>query len=219
MATANNAPEVKTPESAVDTLIREAGEAGTTMYTKAREAAKLAATELPKGKPIADAVAAVVAAHKTAFAAAGHNVKAIFTDALWLLAAPATETVEIKVAGTPDNKPHNVKAADAVDQSKHNMRAAASQVREAHGAARAKGGGAKPAATLPVNATAQAAIDSAVFFSELARRIADAGDLAKIVAALETAGYVVSKKGKAIKGAQTTAQPAAPTLGQQLKAA
>jgi hypothetical protein len=208
-----------TPESAVDALIRQAGEAGATMYAKAREAAKLAAAELPKGKPIADAVAAVVALHKTAFAAAGHNVKAIFTDALWLLAAPAAETVEIKVAGTPDNKPHNVKAADAVEQPKHAMRAAAAQVRELHGASRAKGGGRKAAAILPVNASAQAAIDNATFFAELTRRIADPADLAKIVAALETAGYTVSKKGKTVKSAQQTSQAAAPSLGAQLKAA
>lgn len=218
---AETAAKAETKPNAVDVLIREAGEAGNTMYAKAREAAKVAASaELPalSLKPIAEQVAFIVGAHKAAFDAAGHNVKAIFSDALWLLAAPKAETVEIKVAGTPDNKPHQVKAAEALDGPKHQMRDAAKQVREAHGAARATGGGRKAEAKgAPANVAEASPVNT--WYDTLAVKLADPGEFAKIVAVLERAGYVVTKKGKQVKAGKPATNADAPSMANQLKAA
>lgn len=196
-----------TPVVTVDSLLSEACAAGQTMLAKSKEAAKLAAAELdPSIKNVADRVKKVVEAHATAYSG-NHNVKAIFSDALWLLAVPAA-IVESQIKG--EKTPKQFKAADSLDLPKHAMKDAAKQVREQNGAARAPGGGAKAKAATP----APVAVNT--FFDDLAVKIKDAGEFAKIVAVLELAGYVVTKRGAKQQGAKQVTQKATATLAEQL---
>ena len=89
------------PVSPVDTLIREAGACHVTMTAKIKEAAKLCAATMDKTKTPAEQVKLALAAHAVALAEVDHNVKSLFTDNLWLHAAPAGATVEVPVAGAP----------------------------------------------------------------------------------------------------------------------
>lgn len=192
------------PESAVDTLIRRAGTEFTTMFATIKEAASLAAAELPKGKTTVDAHAMVMAAHKGSLSAVSPNVKQLFSDALWLHAA-SSNVVEIKVAGSKE--PHQVKATEALDASQHNMKAAAQQVREQLGAGRAKGGG-RPA-TAPTAVACDAKGEPITVKTEVQYDVlfADAGEVAKAIAALERIGYTVAKKGRVVKSAPATNAP------------
>ena len=82
-------------------------------------------------------------AYRDEFADAGHNVKAIFKDALWIHASPTTAvSLEKRVDG--EKVDVHIEAKDAINMSKHAMRETAKQVREAHGAGRVAGAGRKP---------------------------------------------------------------------------
>jgi hypothetical protein len=188
-------------QDAVDKLILEAGKASATMTAKAIEAAKLASKKLDASKPLADRIAMVMAAHSAAFATAGHNVKAIFSDALTLLAAPS-EKVMVPTFDAAGKKVADVQTAvtadKAVDLSKHTMRDAAKQVREAAGIGR------KTVARQKVAVAAMKETDDILcnrVLSELGDAIKVAGFADKLIRFLDVAGFACARKVKVSKQA------------------
>jgi len=190
--------------NAVDKLILEAGKASATMTAKSIEAAKLASKELDASKPLADRIAMVMAAHSAAFATAGHNVKAIFSDALTLLAAPS-EKVLVPTFDAAGKKVPDVQAtvtADkAVDLSKHTMRDAAKQVREHAGIGR------KVAPRTPAASADKESPEILCnrVLSELGDALKVAGFGDKLIRFLDVAGYACARKVKVSKQADKPA--------------
>lgn len=195
-----------TRDAAIGTLINEAGQAAASMLAKCKEAAGQAAKQLDPAKPLPERIGAVVLLYSADFTAAGHNVKALFVDALTLHAAAQTP-VSVNVIGKDGKKVDtHVTAAEAVEMSKHNMRDAAKQVREAHGMGRRAGGGRK--ATPPVNAPAAPDVKTetdafSAWLDNLEPYFTDAVFHGRITARLIEMGFVVTKatKGRAVKGA------------------
>jgi hypothetical protein len=190
-------------------LILKAGEAATSMLALCKEAGKAAAAQLNPATPMGQRIADVVALYSADFATAGHNVKALFVDALTLHAAAQTPvTVKAMVNGKSTDV--HVTAAEAAAMPKHAMRDAAKQVREAIGTARKVSAKKPAAAKMPV---APAAPDMTVTAGEIDgfsqwlenfdAYFTDAIFHQKIVARAIECGYVISKatKGKVIKGA------------------
>ncbi len=136
----------------VSTAILEAGEAMGTVLAKCQYAAKLAATN-PVGLKLADKLESVMALYKEDLDKAGHNVKALFKDALTLCLAPATPVSLEIIQGGKKVEVHKT-ALEAVDMPKHAMKEAAKQVREENGMGRKEGAGRKP--VQPTTAPAQA---------------------------------------------------------------
>ena len=122
-------------DAAAGALILKAGEAAATMLQSCKEAAQLAAKQLNPATPVGQRIADVVALYSADFTAAGHNVRALFVDALTLHAAGQTP---VTVSAIVDGKKADVHvtAAEAAAMPKHAMRDAAKQVREAIGTAR-----------------------------------------------------------------------------------
>lgn len=198
-------------DAAIGTLINEAGQAAQSMLTKCKEAAQKAAGQLDPAKPMGERIAAVVSLYAADFTAAGHNVKALFVDALTLHAA-AQCPVMVNTIGKDGKKVDTpATAAEAVNMPKHAMRDAAKQVREAHGIGRKTGGGRKTAAK--ATPTAPAAPDMvktetdkfSQWLDDLEGYFKDAVFHPRIVAHLITLGYSVNKaaKGKTVKGSAT----------------
>lgn len=189
----------------VDSLILAAGKAADSMLAKTREAAKLAASELDTSKPLADRIAAVMTAHAEAFKTAGHNVKALFADALTLLACAGDRVV---VAG-PKGSSQDMAAKDAVNAPKHAMRAAARDVREAHGIGRAK----KAAAAAPVVAPK---IDREAEFknvlAELAEVLKNPEHVDRLTQFLAVAGYVLAPKAAVANAPKPATRAPKPTM-------
>jgi hypothetical protein len=196
-------------DAAIGTLINQAGQAAASMLALCKDAASKAAAQLDPAKPMGERISAVVALYADDFKAAGHNVKALFSDALTLHAAAQTP-VSVKTIGTDGKQTdQHVKAADAVNMPKHAMRDAAKQVREAHNIGRKAGGGRKAAA--PVNSGA--APDPAVTATEVdafnawldntETYLNDAVYHPRIVARLIELGYTLNKaaKGRKVTGA------------------
>ena len=214
MSTKAKAPAIiKTPaavparDAAIGTLINEAGQAAASMLAKCKEAAGQAAKQLDNSKPLADRISAVVSLYAADFTAAGHNVKALFVDALTLHAAAATP-VMVNIIGKDGKRVDSpATAAEAVEMSKHNMRDAAKQVRDAHGLGRKAGGGAKPKAKPAAAAAAAVTMSEVDGFSQWLNNLepyfSDAVFHGKIVARMIELGYTVNKaaKGRVIKGA------------------
>ncbi len=197
-----------TRDAAIGTLINEAGQAAASMLAKCKEAAAQAAKQLDAAKPLPERIGAVVLLYAADFTAAGHNVKALFVDALTLHAAGQTP-VMVNTIGKDGKKVDTpTTAAQAVDMSKHNMRDAAKQVREAHNMGRKSGGGrkAKPA---PVDAPAapdmvKTEVDAfSAWLDNLEPYFTDAVFHGRITARLIEMGYTVNKaaKGRIVKGA------------------
>jgi hypothetical protein len=204
---------IKTPaavparDAAIGTLINEAGQAAASMLAKCKEAAGQAAKQLDNSKPLADRISAVVSLYAADFTAAGHNVKALFVDALTLHAAAQTP-VMVNIIGKDGKRVDSpATAAEAVEMSKHNMRDAAKQVRDAHGIGRKSGGGAKPkakpAAAQPAAVTMSEVDGFSQWLNNLEPYFTDAVFHGKIVARMIELGYTVNKaaKGRIIKGA------------------
>ena len=187
------------PVSPVDALILAAGKAAGTMYSKTLEAAKLARAELDSSKPLAERIAAVMTAHAAAFTTAGHNVKAIFSDALTLHACAGTQ---VTIPG-PKNSETKCSASAATTLAKNPMRAAAKQVRDAHGIGRKTT--AKPTAEKP-KADASAMVRETL--GEVADHMGNPDFVAKLIALLDHAGYVMAPKAKI--GKRAAAAPAKP---------
>jgi len=211
-ATKKAAAVVATRDANVGTLINKAGQAAASMYTLCREAAQAAAKQLNPAKPLQERLSEVVSLYAADFAAAGHNVKAVFSDALMLHACAQTP-VSVNAIGTDGKKcEQHVTAADAVNMSKHAMRDAAKQVREAHGIGRKAGAGRKAAvpAAKPTSKVAQPATVTASevdrftsWLDDMDAYIGDAVYHPRIVAHLITLGFTLSKaaKGRTVTGA------------------
>ena len=124
----------------VGVLINEAGQAASTMLAKCKEAAAKAATQLDPAKPLAARLDEVTALYSSDFKAAGHNIRALFVDALVLEAArinPTPIVVTVRAMGKDGkSSDQNMPAAEALTLSKHAMRDAAKQDREQSGRAR-----------------------------------------------------------------------------------
>jgi hypothetical protein len=218
MAKATKTPAAQAPatpaivahrDTATAALILQAGEAAGTMLALCKEAGKAAAAQLNPATPIGQRIADVVALYSADFATAGHNVKALFVDALTLHAAAQTP---VTVSAIVDGKKADVHvtAAEAAAMPKHAMRDAAKQVREAIGTARKTSTKAKPAAKMPVappapdmTVTAGEIDGFSAWLANLDAYFTDAVFHQKIVARLIDCGYVVTKatKGKIVKGA------------------
>jgi hypothetical protein len=201
---------VATRDAAIGTLINEAGQAAQSMLAKCKEAAQKAAEQLNPASPMGMRIAAVVSLYAADFTAAGHNVKALFVDALTLHAAAQTP-VMVNTIGKDGKKVDTpVTAAEAVNMPKHAMKDAAKQVREAHGIGRKTGGGRKTTAA-KTTPTAPAAPDMvktetdnfSQWLDDLEGYFKDAVFHPRIVAHLIPLGYSVNKaaKGKTVKGA------------------
>jgi hypothetical protein len=191
----------KTPRatvSPVDALILAAGKAAGTMYSKTLEAAKLAKLELDGTKPMAERIAAVMTAHAEAFKTAGHNVKAIFSDAITLHACAGDQ---VTIAG-PKQSGQTMSASKAVETlAKNPMREAAKQVRQNHGMGRK---------TAPKVVSSAPKADNATMQREaLAEVIKDADFVSKLTTLLDAAGYIVTPKTSLI---QATRAPRAPKV-------
>jgi len=195
-------------DTATAALILKAGKAAASMLQLCKEAGKAASAQLNPATPIGQRIADVVALYSDDFKTAGHNVKALFVDALTLHAAAQTP---VTVSAIVDGKKSDVHvtAAEAAAMPKHAMREAAKQVREAIGTAR-KTTKAKPAAKMPVappapdmvTVTATEIDGFSQWLANLDAYFTDAVFHQKIVARLIDCGYVVTKavKGKTVKG-------------------
>ena len=199
--------------SPVDTLILAAGKAAGTMYSKTLEAANLAKAELDGSKPLSARIAAVMTAHADAFKTAGHNVRAIFSDALTLHAC-AGDQVEIK---GPKDSVQKMSASKAVDTlAKNPMREAAKQVREIHGIGRK--------VTPKVVSSAPKADASTLqreTLAEVAEHIKDVAFVSKLTTLLEVAGFILQAKTATTRTTRATRAPApiklADLMGQVVK--
>jgi hypothetical protein len=206
--TANTSPAIVAHrDTATAALILKAGKAAASMLQLCKEAGKAASAQLNPATPIGQRIADVVALYSDDFKTAGHNVKALFVDALTLHAAAQTP---VTVSAIVDGKKADVHvtAAEAAAMPKHAMREAAKQVRESIGTAR-KVSAKKPAAKMPAAAPAPDMTVTATeidgfsqWLANLDAYFTDAVFHQKIVARLIDCGYVVTKatKGKVIKG-------------------
>jgi hypothetical protein len=195
-------------DTATAALILKAGKAAASMLQLCKEAGKAASAQLNPATPIGQRIADVVALYADDFKTAGHNVKALFVDALTLHAAAQTP---VTVSAIVDGKKADVHvtAAEAAAMPKHAMREAAKQVRESIGTAR-KVSAKKPAAKMPaaapapdmVTVTAGEIDGFSQWLANLDAYFTDAVFHQKIVARLIDCGYVVTKAttGKVIKG-------------------
>lgn len=199
---------VATRDAAIGTLINEAGQAAQSMLAKCKEAAAKAAGQLDPAKPMGDRIAGVVALYAADFTAAGHNVKALFVDALTLHAG-STCHVMVNTIGKDGKKVDTpVTAAEAVNMPKHAMKDAAKQVRETHGIGRKAGGGSKPKAAKTPAAPDMVKTETDKFsawLDDMDVYFKDAVFHPRIVAHMITLGYSVNKaaKGKVVKGSAT----------------
>ncbi len=194
-------------DTATAALILQAGQAAASMLQLCKEAGKAAAAQLNPATPIGQRIADVVALYADDFKTAGHNVKALFVDALTLHAAAQTP---VTVSAIVDGKKADVHvtAEAAAAMPKHAMREAAKQVREAIGTARKvtpkKAAPKMPAAAPAPDMTVTAGeIDGfAQWLANFDAYFTDAVFHQKIVARAIDCGYVITKaaKGKVVKG-------------------
>jgi hypothetical protein len=190
-------------------LILKAGKAAASMLELCKQAGKAAAAQLNPATPIGQRIADVVALYADDFKTAGHNVKALFVDALTLHAAAQTPvTVKAMVNGKATDV--HITAEAAASMPKHAMRDAAKQVRESIGTARKTGTKAKPAAKTPVappapdmTVTASEIDGFSAWLENLDAYLTDVIFHQKIVARAIECGFVITKatKGKVVKGA------------------
>ena len=198
-------------DAAAGALILKAGEAAATMLQSCKEAAALAAAQLNPATPIGQRIADVVALYSADFTAAGHNVRALFVDALTLHAAAQTPVTVTAIVNGKAQDVH-VTAADAVNMPKHAMRDAAKQVREAIGTARktsAKKTAPKTPAAPPapdMTITAGEIDGFTAWLANFDAYFTDAVFHQKIVARAIDCGYVITK---AVKGTKVTGKASA----------
>ena len=208
-AAATQAAIVGHRDPAAGALILKAGKAAASMFAACKEAAAIAAKQLNAALPVGERIETVVSLYAADFATAGHNVKALFKDALTLHACGQTP-VTVTVVGKDGKKEEkHVTAADVLTMSKHALKDAVKQTRDAHNIGRKTGGGRKPAAKMPA---APAAPDMTVtageidgfsqWLNNLDAYFEDAVFHQKIVARLIDIGYVVTKatKGRKVTG-------------------
>lgn len=191
---------------AIGTLINEAGQAAASMLAKCKEAAGKAAKQLNPAKPMNERISEVIALYKVDFEAAGHNVKALFVDALTLHAATQCP-VSIQAIGKDGKKAEeHTTAGKALTMAKHAMRDAAKQVREVHGMGRKSGAGRKASKITPAKADPAVPGEVADAFSawldNLEEYITDPSYRPRIIARLIELRLTLTEaaKGKLIKG-------------------
>ena len=190
----------------VATLIAGAGKAAATMLQKCKEAAQVASAQLDPAKPMAARIDDVVALYADDFKAAGHNVRALFKDALTLHAASSAPVV-VRAKGK-DDKMEDVPmtAIDALKTSKHSMRDAASQVREANGMGRTRTKNTatkKPDTTPNAPVVTRSEVDQfSEWLDSMPAYLNDAVYNPRIVAALIAEGWTISRaaRGKVVTG-------------------
>lgn len=198
-----------TRDTTVGTLINEAGQAAASMLQKCKEAAAAAAPQLDAKLKMSERIESVMALYVVDFTAAGHNVKALFKDALTLHAAGQTPVLVSVIGKDGKKQDETCTALEAVEASKHNMRDAAKQVRELNGMSRASGGGRKPAVTAGLPAAPDMTVKLSdidaftAWLDNLPEYLSDTVYHGKIVARLIENGYSITKaaKGRIIKGA------------------
>lgn len=201
-------------DTATAALILQAGQAAASMLELCKQAGKAAAAQLNPATPIGQRIADVVALYAADFATAGHNVKALFVDALTLHAAAQTPVTVSAIVNGKKADVH-VTAADAVNMPKHAMRDAAKQVRESIGTARktstktktktpAKMPAAAPAPDMTVTASE---IDGfSAWLENMEAYLTDVIFHQKIVARAIECGFVITK---ATKGTKVTGKASA----------
>ena len=190
----------------VATLIAGAGKAAATMLQKCKEAAQVASAQLDPAKPMAARIDDVVALYTDDFKAAGHNVRALFKDALTLHAASSAPVV-VRAKGK-DDKMEDVPmtAIDALKTSKHSMRDAASQVREANGMGRTRTKNTatkKPDTTPNAPVVTRSEVDQfSEWLDSMPAYLNDAVYNPRIVAALIAEGWTISRaaRGNVVTG-------------------
>lgn len=186
-------------DAAAGALILKAGEAAATMLQSCKEAAQLAAKQLNPATPVGQRIADVVSLYSADFTAAGHNVRALFVDALTLHAAAQTPvTVKAMVNGKVADV--HTTAGEAAAMPKHAMRDAAKQVREAIGTARKTSTKTKAAPKMPAAAPAPDMTVTAgeidgftAWLENFDAYFTDAVFHQKIVARAIDCGYVITK--------------------------
>lgn len=191
-AAAAAAPVELSAIPAVVTALKAANTGAGTLVRKSKEAAKLAAAQLdPKVKNIEERVKLVIRAYSADLAGMDANVKAVFSNALLLLAAGSTPiSITTKEKGKEVEK--HLTAETSLDLSKHDMAKAAKQARAAHGVGRATGGGRKPKqAAAPTQNPEQMAF--AAWLDNLAPMMDNPMREKKILAKLKELGYKVAK--------------------------
>jgi hypothetical protein len=190
------------PLPEVVALLKSAAETQKSVYDSIRKAAQIAAASMSPNLSAGEKVKQVMAIYAGTFAEINDaNVKANFSANLWIHAAPKV-LIEIPAV----TKPGEAKATQLVEASKvaHASKAvitdAAKQLRQVHDVNRAPGGGVRTKVLAPTAAGTAAAVaavsvsDAApTFFEMLEQRMNDAGDFARIVAAIEKRGYTVRK--------------------------
>ena len=202
-ATTTTAVTLGHRDPAAGALILKAGKAAASMLQCCKEAAAVAAAQLNPAQPMGERIDAVCALYADDFKAAGHNVRALFKDALTLLAASQTP-VTVDTVGKDGKKVEtHTTAAAAVAMPKHAMRDAAKQVREAHGLARKAGAGRKAAAK-PANTavTAEGVEAFSAWLDNLEEYFTDSVYRPRIEARLIEMGFILSKatQGRKVTG-------------------
>ena len=190
-------------DAAAGALILKAGKAAATMLQSCKEAAAIAAKQLNPALPMGERLDTVVSLYAADFTAAGHNVKALFKDALTLHAAGQTP-VTVSAIGKDGKKADlHITALAAAAMPKHAMKDAAKQAREANGMGRKAGAGAKPKAAAAPAAVTMSEVDGfSQWLGNLEPYFSDAVFHGKIVARMIELGYTVNKaaKGRIVKG-------------------
>jgi len=177
-------------------------EAGKTVLASCKSAAFEAKAQLDtKIESPTERVRAVVDAYKEVYGA-DHNVKANFSDALYLLACGQQP---ISFTNRKGEETHTT-AEQALEFSKHDLKKAVKELRDDNGESRKAGGGRKPRTPtkgeIPapaVNATPQAIAHTAEkarkdFLAKIAKGLADEKFLAELRAVLSDNGYTLRKK-------------------------
>lgn len=214
-ATSTPAAIVGHRDPAAGALILKAGKAAASMFAACKEAATIAAAQLNPALPMAERIETVVSLYAADFTAAGHNVKALFKDALTLHACgqtPVTVTVTDKAGKKVEQ---HITAKAALTMPKHALKDAVKQAREAHGLGRKSGGGRKPKAAAKMPAAAPAPdmtvtageIDGfSAWLENLDAYLTDVIFHQKIVARAIECGFVITK---ATKGTKVTGKASA----------
>ena len=199
----NATATVITATPAVVTLINAAGKAAGTMYSKTLEAAKLASKELDGAKPMAARIAEIVTCYADTFKALktnANNVRSIFVDALTLHACAGDQ---VTIEG-PKNSSQTMSAIKAVETlAKNPMRAAAKMVRDAHGMGRKT----TPKETTPAKPAADTGAMQRETLAGVADHMGTPEFVAKLIALMDVAGYVLQVKAKTAKRAPAPTAP------------
>jgi len=147
MSTKSEIPAIAPAYDEVDKLLIRAGTACGTVFSLCRDAAMIAAKDLPKTGTFDSRVKYVLAKHSVALAEAkklgGHEITQYFTNALWLWCAPDSK-IEVKSA-TKNQGTVLQPASEVIGKLSRNKLAEESKIlRDSVGAGNSKKTGRKP---------------------------------------------------------------------------